>query len=334
MTFTHKLARRLARLRAPVMFASIALAAACSSGGPTGVDESSSLTNTPTQTSQPTSAGQPESSGQPGSSGQPAPSVAYPNQPAAFAPIAENGFDGALPDGGQSCSDFGILHGCWSRYSSQVNVVQDGSAPQSPGSALEYTWPAGLPIGTSAGSVNGWDGSNGGDLSRSEYSQIYESAWFKLEGADFEAPDAGMKLLGFWGVGQAGDGNRVANQVYGMIPGGVRSAFTVDIRQQGPVSRSMTPNRNDAPLIVVGQWTRYEVYMKLNDIGRANGVLKVWINGKLTHDYSDVTWRTPEAPSGFFGRRWDPTWGGMGNPSHKTRTDRMLVDHIYISGAR
>jgi hypothetical protein len=324
MTFTHKLARRLARLRAPVMFASIAFAAACSSNGPMGVDESSNLTNTPPTTQQPAPSDAPAS-----------PSVAgYPNQPAAFAPIAEHRFDGVLPDRGQGCSDLGILHGCWSRYSTQMQGVQDGSGPQSPGGALEYTWPAGLPIGTSAGSINAWDGQSGGDLSRSEYSQIYESAWFKLEGRDFEAPDAGMKLLGFWGVGQAGDGNKVANQIYGMIPGGTRSAFTVDFRQQGPVSRSMVPNVNSAPLIVVGQWTRYEVYMKLNDVGQANGVLKVWINGQLTHDYRDVTWRTAGAPSGFFGRRWDPTWGGMGNPSNKTRTDRMLVDHIYISGLR
>jgi hypothetical protein len=213
-------------------------------------------------------------------------------------------------------------------------VIQDGSAPQSPGGVFQYTWPAGLPVGTSAGKIQAWGSPEGGDIARTQYSEIFESAWFKLVGSDFEAPDAGMKLLGFWGVAEAENWNKVSNQIYGMIPGGIRSAFTLDIRQQGPVARSMVPNVNGSALIQVGQWTRYEVYMKLNDIGAANGVLKVWINGTLTHEYRDVTWRTAAAPSGFFGRNWDPTWGGMGNPATKRRIDHMLVDHMYISGVR
>jgi hypothetical protein len=325
VTFTHKLARRLARLRASGILASIAFAAACSSSGPTAANETSSLPNQPPQTSQPAPDGQPSPSGS---------VAAYPHQPTSFARIAETGFDSSIPDGSSACSGHGIVKGCWALYSGSANVVQDGSAPQSPGGALEYTWPAGLPVGTSAGGVNGWDGMANGDLARTSYSEVYESAWFKLEGNDFEAPDAGMKLLGFWGVGEAGDGGRVANQIYGMIPGGTHSAFTVDIRQQGPTSRSMQQNVDGSALIVAGRWTRYEIHMKLNDVGSANGVLRVWINGALTHDYRDVVWRTGDARSGFFGRRWDPTWGGRGNPANKTRTDRMLIDHIYISGVR
>ncbi|HEU4649493.1 MAG TPA: hypothetical protein VFS33_10575 [Gemmatimonadales bacterium] len=258
----------------------------------------------------------------------------YPNQPSGFSRITELAASSLMPNQTVSCSGYGILAGCWQRWSNMLAVKSDPTAPQSPSSVLEYTWPAGLPIGNSAGSFNGWDGTSGGNLSRTEYSQTYESGWIKLDGSSFEAPDAGMKLLGFWGVGQGRDWNKVANQIYSMIPGGTRSSFTLDIRQQGQVSRSMGQNQNGSPLIVVGRWVRYEIYMKLNDIGRANGILKVWINGTLTHDYRDVTWRTSAAPSGFFGRRWDPTWGGMGNPSTKRKTDRMLVDHVYISGVR
>lgn len=263
------------------------------------------------------------------------PSVSgYPNQPSGFSRITELSGSGLLPNQTVSCSSYGVIAGCWQRWTNMLALKSDPTAPQSPGSVLEYTWPAGLPIGNSAGSFNGWDGKSGGDLSRTEYSQTYESGWIKLEGSSFESPDAGMKLLGFWGVGEGRNWNKVANQIYSMIPGGTRSAFTLDIRQQGPVSRSMQQNKTGAALLVVGRWVRYEIYMKLNDIGRANGVLKMWINGTLTHDYRDVTWRTSSAPSGFFGRRWDPIWGGMGNPPRKTKTDRMLVDHVYISGVR
>lgn len=261
-------------------------------------------------------------------------SGSYPNQPAGFARVTELSASGIWADHSLNCSGNGVLAGCWQRWTSMLALTSDASAPQSPSSVLEYTWPAGLPIGNSAGMINAWDGSTNGELSRTEYSQVYESGWIKLAGSTFEAPDAGMKLLGFWGVGEGRDWNKVANQVFTMTPGGTMSSFPLHWLQQGPVTRRMVPNVNGSPLVVVGQWTRYEVYMKLNDIGSANGILKVWINGTLTHDYRDVTWRTSTSPSGFFGRRWDPIWGGMGNPATKTKTDRMLIDHVYISGVR
>jgi hypothetical protein len=259
---------------------------------------------------------------------------AYPNQPSGFVPIAEFSAAGLLPDQQATCGGYGIVAGCWYRFSSNLSLTTDASAPKSPGSVLQYVWPAGLPVGSSAGMLGGWSAASGGEGGQDQYSQIYESGWIRLVGTTFEAPDAGMKLLGYWGVGQGNDSTRVANQVYSMISGGTRSAFTLDIRQQGPVSRSMMQNVNGGALLVVGQWIRYEILMKLNTIGVANGTLKVWLNGQLTHSYSDVTWRTSSAPTGFYGRRWDPIWGGAGTPPAKTRTDRMLIDHIYISALR
>ena len=74
--------------------------------------------------------------------------------------------------------------------------------------------------------------------------------------------------------------------------------------------------------------------MTINDIGVANGTLKVWINGTQTHNYSNVVWRTSDAPSLFFGRMWDPTWGGNGNVPNKSRNDFLWIDHVYISAVR
>jgi hypothetical protein len=275
-------------------------------------------------------------SGAPGPT-RPSPDVdanPHPNEPGGFSRIAELSASELLPDRGVTCTGFGVVAGCWYRFTGALDLAADSTAPYSPSAVLRYTWPEGLPVGSSAGVFGGWSAAAAGEGTQDQYAQVYESGWIKLVGTTFEAPDAGMKLLGYWGVGQGDDPNQVANQVYSMISGGTRSAFTLDIRQQGPVSRSMTQNVDAAPRMVTGRWLHYEILMVLNTVDRADGRLKVWIDGTLTHDYGDVRWRTPGAPTGFYGRRWDPVWGGLGSPPAKTRDDHMLIDHLYLSGAR
>ncbi len=252
------------------------------------------------------------------------------NEPAGFARIAEISFD-AMPTGSLwSCSGPGVLAGCWFSTAAHASTQQDATAPKSPTGVYQYEWPAGIPVGSSDGILGIWSSPN-----RDQYSQIYESGWFKIPAPDLELPQTvgGMKLLGFWSVGQAALTGQVGNQVAGFINGsGIQSSFTLDIRQQNQVARAMSQNVNGAALIQAGRWTRYEILMTINDIGAANGTLKVWINGVMTHSYNDVVWRTASAPSLFFGRLWDPTWGGNGNVPSKPGTDFLWIDHVYISG--
>jgi hypothetical protein len=268
--------------------------------------------------------------------------AAHPNQPPGYTRLAEDDFTTNPPkiEGG-GCGGPGVLAGCWWRWTDATSIRQDPTAPESPPYVLEYVWPQGLTVGNSPGVlVQGWAA---GPEARSG---LYESGWIKIPAPDFEIPPVGMKLLGYWGVGSGGrssrDGGTLPTQLYSVITasgGGttrtgsrIASQFRLDIRAQGPISWSKSQNVSRAPLIVAGRWVHYEIAMTVNDIGRANGTLRVWINGVQTHDYRDVTYRTPSAPNGFFGKRWDPVWGGMGKES-KTRADRMWVDHVYISGA-
>jgi hypothetical protein len=141
----------------------------------------------------------------------------------------------------------------------------------------------------------------------------------------------------------------VPNQVYGILRGNgdntsIMSSWSFDLRQQNNVNRSMTANRSTKK-IRAGMWHRYEVQMILNSVDQPNGVLRFWLdNGDgtgltLTHEYTDVKFRTSagnssdgiDSQSGFYGRRWDPIWGGMGGNA-KTRNDYLLVDHIFVAG--
>jgi len=222
------------------------------------------------------------------------------NQPAGFSRIAEISF-AAMPTGSLwSCSGSGVLAGCWFSTAAGASIQQDGTAPKSPPGTFRYVYPAGLTIGTSTGILGVWASGN-----KDQFSQIYESGWFKLAGSSIESPTGGFKLLGYWGVGQS---PAVGQQVYSVavpLNGVVNQAgsvlacqFALDIRQQNQVSRAMPANVGSS-VITCNQWVRYEVLMTLNAIGSANGTLKMWINGALTHHYTDVTWRTSAAPSGF-----------------------------------
>ncbi|HWW55126.1 MAG TPA: hypothetical protein VNY84_15220 [Acidimicrobiales bacterium] len=254
------------------------------------------------------------------------------NEPGGFSRIAEIAFSAMPTSSLWSCSGPGVLAGCWFSTAAHASTQQDATAPKSPSGVYQYEWPAGIPVGSSDGILGIWS-----SPSRDQYSQVYESGWFKIPSPDLEVPQTvgGMKLLGFWSVGQAALTGQVGNQIAGFINGsGVQQSFTLDIRQQNQVARAMSQNVNTGSLIQAGRWIRYEILMTINDIGAANGTLKVWINGAQTHNYSNVVWRTADAPSLFFGRLWDPTWGGNGNVPNKARNDFLWIDHVYISAVR
>jgi len=260
------------------------------------------------------------------------------DQPSGYRAFAENAFSQLPPNAG--------LAGAWSVTGGNLSITGDPSAPKSPGAVLEFRFPRGTSVGSSVGMLEGWDRTTDGHAV--QYREVYETGWFKIPRADFETPGPGMKLLGYWGVGQAGTG-KVPNQIYAVLRGNsegtsLMSSWALDIRQQNNVDRSMPANRSTKP-IRAGVWQRYAIQMVLNDVDVPNGILRVWLdNGDgtgltLTHEYTDVEYRTSAANSadgrdsrsGFYGRRWDPIWGGIGGAA-KSRADYLWVDHIYLSG--
>jgi hypothetical protein len=59
----------------------------------------------------------------------------------------------------------------------------------------------------------------------------------------------------------------------------------------------------------------------------------MWWDGVLVSEYHDVRYRNSAQASGFYGRRWDPIWGGIGG-TPRTRDDYVELDHLYLSGAK
>jgi len=258
------------------------------------------------------------------------------HEPAGYGVIAHETFDATLLSGPPgTCSLLGILAGCWFEYdpSGNLGVASVADASGTSTEAMQVTFPTGLAPGYSPGLFQGW--ATGSETNSTQYRAVYESGWVRVPTPDFEMQAVGVKFLGFLGVAQAGQGH-VPNQVYFVAfnPSGTTSlqqAVPLSVAQQGNQSRRMDENVATGPVFTFGPWHHYEYVVTLNDVGQANGTLKVWWDGQLIMDYSDVVWRDAANPSGFYGRRWDPVWGGRGG-GNRTRDDYLQIDDVYISG--
>ncbi|CAM0143208.1 unnamed protein product [Umbelopsis sp. WA50703] len=57
-----------------------------------------------------------------------------------------------------------------------------------------------------------------------------------------------------------------------------------------------------------GQWDTVGMFVKMNDIGSANGVFKIWVNKKLVIQFDKVVWRTMDI--GIDGVQFETFFGG------------------------
>jgi hypothetical protein len=210
-----------------------------------------------------------------------------------------------------------------------MREAEAADAPVSPPGMLQTLFPADLEAGRAPTSWSGWD--SGGQYN-GQKSKVYFSLWLRIRGDDFENQAVGTKV-GFWGYGR--DPDRTAdNQGFFLLRGRGRQetarAFRVEYLQQGHVVRIVRPNLIQRPLFTAGSWHHWEAVFEMNDLGRKNGVLKMWIDGQQTMEYSDMVYATFEGQNAFYNYTWNPTWGGRGG--RRTRPDVIEIDHVYLSG--
>ncbi|HWP37756.1 MAG TPA: hypothetical protein VNL18_09435, partial [Gemmatimonadales bacterium] len=81
-----------------------------------------------------------------------------------------------------------------------------------------------------------------------------------------------------------------------------------------------------------GTWHHLEIRATLNDLGRANGTFRAWLDGVLVLEYTDIGFISADRPNGFFQWWFDPVWNFA--PATKDRDEYAFFDHVYISGIR
>jgi hypothetical protein len=245
-----------------------------------------------------------------------------PNMPSGLSRIAEHGLSW-LPSGTN-----GNAGNWWQSYG-RWSTMSDNNAPFSASGVMELVIPSGASGGAGIGAFGGWDGQKG------EYRAIYGSFGFRIGGSDYENHPVRTKLVEI-GYGAPPGTGGAAQGVIGISGewGGrtLAPSFKLDLAQQDIVERNLAANVNTARLLTVGPWHRIEVLMTMNDIGAANGKFKLWIDGQLTHEYTDLVYRTAAYPAMFWNWKHDVVWGGTGG--NRTRNDRFLWDHVYLAGVK
>ena len=96
---------------------------------------------------------------------------------------------------------------------------------------------------------------------------------------------------------------------------------------------SLGPNRgvDEANHIRRGKWYVLEGVLEIGTNGQSNGTLRLWLDGALTHSYSDIEYEATGKRSDWGYIHIAPTWGG----GQGTINQLMWLDFddFYVSGA-
>lgn len=232
----------------------------------------------------------------------------YSNEPAGLTPVSDNHWN-----------EIGTE--CWQHAdrAAASRIVEDATAPRSPGSVLEHPYPVGFPggqepsieqflfrprlreafVGTFVKFSEGWQGHSGGVN--------------KL--VNLVTADQGQRLwLVLRAVGERDDNNDLSDGPY--VVDGV---FCNDYGGLPGTNRSSEP-------VTVGEWHKLEWYVRTNTPGQSDGIVRWWVDGVLRGEYTGL---------GCVGNGLDwlevaPTFGGVQNT--KQHDDYLRFDQVYISG--
>lgn len=199
---------------------------------------------------------------------------------------------------------------------------------------MNTVYPNGQPGGSAPAGLPGWG--PGFPTANSKYREIYASFYIKIGDGDYQAYN-GTNKMGFWGVATGSGTDRSNDLFFDLRPVNAGSGNPVVVtslglgfEQQNNVARDLM-NWPDH-MISTGRWYHWEINMKLNTLGSANGVFRWWVDGVLVADRSDVEYITSGNTNPFYSYNWNPTYGGGGPPPYKTRSDNVYTALFYVSG--
>jgi hypothetical protein len=260
-----------------------------------------------------------------------APSVNRPNEPAGFLPVAEHHWP-AFPN-----SQYATL-GQWEDVSSSNYSVVSMTTPTGDGSAMQVRLPKGMTAGVSPGKFRFWRTMTVSDATPLQ--EMYVSAWIRIAGSDFENQAVGTKLF-YWAYGNAYNTNDATVYLRGETGSQAILSQMQLFAQVSPgdnrdpddaVVRNLYQNTGSSRRFTVGAWHHLEMVVNVGTPDRADGSIKIWLDGDLVLSHSDVKHLDSDYDftRGFFQAEWAPIWGGIGGT--RTRDDFMQVDQFYVSG--
>lgn len=198
------------------------------------------------------------------------------------------------------------------------SIASDATAPQSQPNILRHTYPAGFTGGVS-GTSAGYSAADNGE--------IYVCLAIKWDANWEDHPTGTNKVLFVTNDAFGGGGDPVFLSMNTQTATNRLILTTQGPGMAGPIPRAAEAN------ITKGTWHIVEFYLKTNSAdGVADGVAKLWLDGVISTDRSDVEFWTGAIANGRFNNvKLEPTWGGGGGT---VVSDFSLdIDEIYVSGA-
>lgn len=223
-------------------------------------------------------------------------------EPAGFTMITNRPFDQPNEDG-------------WSA-SSGLTAESDGSAPASGPGVLKVTYP----VGYGGGYAPIWSDRS---ISGLGYRKLYVSFTVKLS-SNWQGHQTGTNKIGF--VWLDGDPNLFFN-ARGKGSGTLTPAVSLQGVPMG--AQNLMPNVGTG-VVKRGEWQRWEAVLIVNEAGKSNGEIHLWVDGVKLHEHKGLN--LSSRGSHWETLTWRPIWGGAGDSVKSTQY--MWMDHYYASGSR
>jgi hypothetical protein len=238
----------------------------------------------------------------------PSGSASCANEPAGLTPVTDQAWNAVPPNlNAVDAAGWGV-----DRDRENLAIVADPTAPRSPDNVIHGIFPAGGAGGTAPFRVERPFGSQ-------RYSTIYECVWLMHSPNFTDNGNIGTKVSFYRGPGQ--------NHYWGFESGaGTDQFFFLFELQDGGGDRTWRTTWTAKPL---GVWHKYEVLTVSNTPGQNNGILRVWADGQLILQVTDVAFWGASQTAGWTGVAWEPVYGGGLHPIPVTMF--QAVDHWYVS---
>jgi hypothetical protein len=153
--------------------------------------------------------------------------------------------------------------------------------------------------------------------------RVYTAAWVKWSDPGV-VHGGNQKMWYYYHGADSSDGGLVT----GFFPGDASSAIKPNGQPQGGSPGVMEPAGNDPRLPVKGQWFLIETLAVMNTASASNGVYRIWLNGELLVDYSNVSYRSAATPWRECNLNWYFGGGPIATRAYDTYID---VDHARVS---